>query len=505
MTPSIQKRALSAIGYSFVETGTTSVVGFARAILLARLLSPDDFGIITFALFFANLIGTLTPFSLDQAFIQGDVDDEEKTASTVLAVDVVLAGCRFGLILLLSPLFDRLFPSYPLLPVIMPVLFAAYILGAACNTPLALLKRRIVYRRIAAMNIAISISLTVVTVLMASAGFGLWSLVAEQVLGRVMMFVALFLIRPPWRLRWGLDRSLVRRFRGFSLAVSATDLLSFLIDRFDDFWTGAFLGKQSLGFYSKAYEFAGYPRRALSDPIGSVSFPLFSRLQHSRAELSQGFTRTLGFLVRAGFLVAILLFLLAPQFIELLLGSKWLSMVAVFQLMVIYTLVDPLMGTVGGLFVAVGKPAVLTKVRLLQMLTFVPAVVVLGSRLDIEGVAMAADLMAIVGFVVLLWQVRGHVDFSLRRMFLTPILAAVVAGLVVYEIGIAVPLADSIPLQLAVKSAAAALVYGMILVAFERTMYREYAAYLKTVVGERAPFLKSRRSRSSAELPHVAD
>jgi O-antigen/teichoic acid export membrane protein len=112
--------------------------------------------------------------------------------------------------------------------------------------------------------------------------------------------------------------------------------------------------------------------------------------------------------------------LTAPELVQLLLGERWLPMLSTFQLMIVYTLVDPLTVVAGNLLMATGHPGAITQVRAVQLLVFVPSVIGLGRWQGIEGVALAADLMVLLGMVLLFAHTRRFVDYSLRALWFWP-------------------------------------------------------------------------------------
>jgi len=217
---------------------------------------------------------------------------------------------------------------------------------------------------------------------------------------------------------------LMRWFWDFGVKVWTGGVLTFVLDRFDDFWVGLTLGQASLGLYSRAYEFARYPRSVVGVPILSVFYATFARLQTDRLRLSKAFFRATSLIVRVGFLFSLLFILTAPEFIQLL-GTQWLPMQMTFQLMVIYTLLDPLMMAAGRLLTAVGHPELAAKSRGIQLLIFVPIVILFSLWQGIVGVAIAADVMAVVGIFILFHHARKFVDFSIRTLFFWPTVALV--------------------------------------------------------------------------------
>jgi PST family polysaccharide transporter len=182
-----------------------------------------------------------------------------------------------------------------------------------------------------------------------------------------------------------------------------------------------------MGFYSRAYTFALYPRKFLAAPVQSVSTGAYAELKDDRKRLSQIFYRTNALLIRTSFLFAGILALIAPELIRLLLGEKWLPMLGTFRLMLVYTLLDPFKLTIADVFVAVGKPEKIAFTRAVQLFAMGVGLFVLGSRFGIAGVAVAVDLMLLIGIAILLWQARAYVDYSLKRLFLVPLISLTVS------------------------------------------------------------------------------
>jgi len=158
----------------------------------------------------------------------------------------------------------------------------------------------------------------------------------------------------------------------------------------------------------------------LALPINQVAGGTYAELKDDRERLSKAFFRVNAFLVRSGFLVAGVLAAVAPEFVRVILGEKWLPMLGSFRLMLVFTLLDPIRVTISSLFVALGRPGDVVRSRLIQLLVMVPSVAVLGTWLGIEGVALATNGVLLVGMVILLVQAKLYVDFSVRRLFLVP-------------------------------------------------------------------------------------
>lgn len=418
----IARHAVRGTLYSTAASVLTVTLGFVRAVLLARLLMPDVFGVVALATFFVMLATRLRSLGFDRALIhkQATHGPVYETYTALKLGVVVLTTLLF---LALTPLIAHFYPQRPLLMPVMVALALVFLLSAFNQIQETALQAQLRFRDIALLNVASSVAMTVVAPLMAWWGWGVWSLVGEQASGILMRTLLVWgpLRVAPFRPR--LHRDVARWFWEYGKANWVGANVGYLLDRFDDFWVGTDLGNRALGYYNRAYEFARYPRKLLANSLLTVMAPVFARLQEDRARLSAAYFRLMSVLVRVGVLVGGLIILLTPEFIAWFLGTKWEPMRLAFQLMVFYVMLDPLLLTMGHLLLAVGDPQALARARVVQMIFFIPAVVLFARLAGIEGVALAADAMLLVGWVFLDRAVRKHVDFSLLRMWGVPLVA----------------------------------------------------------------------------------
>ena len=316
---------------------------------------------------------------------------------------------------------------------------------------------------------------------MAWAGFGFWSLVGEQIVPVLVRTAGLWGIKRPWRFPLRFNKEIARWYFRFGSFVFLSSTFTFLLDQFDDFWTGTALGAGALGFYSRAYEFARYPRRVIESPITRVFFPAYAKLQHDRVRLSKAYYRAGGLIVRMGFLFSLVFVLVVPEFIRVFIGVKWLPMVFTFRLMIFYALLDPLVVTSSHLIIAVGQPKILTRIKAVQLLVFVPAVLVLAHYFGINGVAVAADLMLVTGLVLVLVQVRRFVDFSMWKLLCYPAAGLLSAGGAAILVSQYLPAGSDI-VSLLLKGGVAAIVYGGLLLLLERNEYIKNLRAIREII-----------------------
>ncbi len=404
-------------------TGVTVSLGFVRSVLLARWLLPEDFGVVGLAMVFVILANRLRSFGLTIAILHKQVDSGPyyTTFFTLHTVTVIVGALVY---LALTPLVAAFYPGPDVLAPVMMVLIVVTSVGAMNRVQETILRMHFRFDRLAWVNVAASVVMTLVAPYLAWRGWGVWSLVAQEASGILVRAVLLW---GPWRtgtIAFGWDPAVARWLVRFGLANWVSINTNYLLERFDDFWVGTTLGSTALGFYNRAYEFARYPRRLIATSLVTVMTPVFARLQDDQERLSKTFFRVLSLLVRVGLLVGGGIFVMTPEFVYYVLGEKWLPMVLTLQLMALYMVLDPLLIMGNNLLLALGLPTAVARTRLMQLAFFVPGVIAGAWIAGIHGVALAANGMLLVGLGVVYRYTRQHVRYSLRRMIGWPLVAA---------------------------------------------------------------------------------
>jgi teichuronic acid exporter len=279
---------------------------------------------------------------------------------------------------------------------------------------------------------------TISAVLFAWKGYGIIGLISTDIVASVVVVFGYLLIRPPWKVHFGWSPVIARYFLNFGYRTFLGNLIRQALDNLDNLWTGQFLGAVSLGYYSRAYTFSTYPRKVLANPINSVASGTYAELKENKKQLSQAFFRSNALLIRTGFLMAGWLALIAPEFINLIIGKEWLPMLVAFRLMLLFMMLDPIRSTLANLFIAVGKPEKVFWTRLAQLAVLIAGLFIFGNIWGIAGVAIAINLMILTGIITLLWQARLYVDFSIIRLFGVPSLALLV-GIILGRLAINIP------------------------------------------------------------------
>ena len=372
---SLAERSVTSITWNASTNLIKIGVLLVRSIILARLLPVETFGVYALATSIVTFTGIIPMYGMGSAYLHRSPEtaDEEQAAAVHFTLRLVLTALWAALLVLLAYLFTN--GALRIALVALTLTFAGLYLT---DTPKIILTRRVEHRRLAVLDLLTAITTTLAAVVMARRGYDLWALLATDIVTLGVAIVGLYLWRPVWRPRLLWVHDTIRYYLRFGGRTMAGGIMAEALDNVDDIWIGTNLGQEALGFYSRAYTFATYPRRLLAFPINMVAGGTYAESKDDRHRLSQAFFRTNALLIRSGFLLGGVLALIAPEFVVLALGEKWLPMVPIFRLMTVFTLLDPIRITVSQVFVAAGKPEQIIRVRALQLAVLVFGLYLLG-------------------------------------------------------------------------------------------------------------------------------
>lgn len=478
----LARRSISSISWNLTANITKSAILFTRSVLLARLIRVEDFGVYAFAGSIIALSVTFANFGLDSAFIHRSesTNDEQHAATIHFTLKLVMTAIWVVVMFAIAVLISKNEQRYA----IFALIIATAILGIT-QTPKLILIRRVNHRRLAVVNIITAITTTVGAVGLAVNGIGLGALIATDYITLVVHILALYVWKPVWVPKISWNPKSIKYYLGFGSQSWISNLLYNAFNEVDDLWTGANLGQTQLGFYSRAYVFATYPRQIIAAPINSVVIGSYAELKSNRFQLSRAFFRTLALLVRLNFLIAGCLFLIAPEFISLFLGVRWMPMLEAFRLMLIFVLLDPIQTAIAHLFTTQGNLRIVNISRLIQLLLLVIGLFTLGNLLGIAGVALSMDVMVMFGVILLLILARRYVDYSPKRLFLFPTIALVVGMISVYLLQNFPSWPRSDIFSVIIKSFIYTSVFCSILILFERSKLLKMVQWVVTTIRER--------------------
>lgn len=457
----LDRKILKSSGWVAVSYGGRSVLAMLSTLALVRLLEPKAFGLVALATMVLLVLEYVQSSGIGTAVVYKR-DDAERTASSAF----VFAGGA-GLLLAIAlataaPLLAWALRA-PGLTDVLRALSALLLLRGLSVVPEALLEQALDFRSRAQAELAAGVVQIGVSVGMAVAGAGVWSLVGGQ-LGAGAVQAAIVWLRVPWRpSRRHVSLPVLRGLMSYGRFVSAGNILGLVNSTIDNVVVGRMLGPALLGFYAVTYRLADMPTAVVGHVVGRVMFPAYAHLQDDPAAFRRAFVQTLQRVSLFSLPLSVGLAVGARPIVAALLGPSWLGMVPTLRILAVFGLVRAFAATCGPVFQAAGKPHLVPLWAIPHTVVVIPALVVLVPRYHVAGAA-AAMLAAMTASALPVFVTATRL-LGLRVGELVSALAPTVASSAILGIAMAalLPVAGRIspPAGLALLAAAGLLVYAI--------------------------------------------
>ena len=399
------------------------VIQVVTAVTLARLLVPDDFGLLGMAMVFVAFTQLLANFGIGAAIIHAKDLDQTQLSSAFLCNLAIGLGL-VALVAATSPLIGEFYGEPRAAPVVAEASLLLLI-GALMTVPQALLFKRMQFEAPAKAGVMGGLIGAAAAIAMAWQGLGVWSLVAQPIVGSTITMALVWRAsrwRPGLRFSWDAVKGLI----GFSAGVLGSNLLTEVNRKADDVLIGRYLGSVPLGFYTLAYQIMLYPLNQVASVIVRVLFPALSTLQDDPQGFRRGYIKATSTISMVTFPAMLGLIVVAPDFVRVVFGEQWLPMTTTLQILAIVGMVQSVTTTLGAVYMGSGR----TRLMFLVTLVNTPILLtgfIIGLSWGIEGVATAFALVVILPMHLRLYiafrstAIRIH-DF--HRAALPPLVAA---------------------------------------------------------------------------------
>lgn len=360
------------------------IVKLAVSVVLARLIAPDEFGLLALALVVSDFLErVLGDTGTSSALIQRRALSQQLVSSVFyfnLLIGVVTCGVLAGS----APLLASVLGDGRAAPVLRGLGFTFVLLSLGL-VQRAVLRRSLSFAALAKADVVNAIVQGVVSIVLAVQGAGVWALVVGLLAGKAASNVALWVAspwRPSWHFRWGDIREISR----FSGNLSAFQFFSYFHEAGDKFIVGRFVSTTALGYYGFGYRLLLNPVKAVLSVSRGVLFPAFSRMQDRDAEIRRGYLRATAVVALVVFPAAVAVTVLAEPLVAVVLGRRWLPAVPVIRIFGPIAMLQSVTLTTGALFQSKGRTDLQLRTGVLHGLGMLVAYLI-GSRWGEVGVA----------------------------------------------------------------------------------------------------------------------
>lgn len=326
---SVKQETLTGVKWSAIERFSVQGIQFFLSILMARLLTPEDFGAIAMLGVFIAVSNSFVDSGFGNALIRKqnrtDVD-----YSTVFYFNIVVSFLCYVILYFLAPQIAQ-FYSMPILCPVLRVQALSLILNSLCAIQMTRLTIAIDFKGIAKRSLYSVVISGIAGVVMAYCGMGIWALVYQGILATLINVVFLWTYSK-WRPSWLFSRDSFRELFSYGSKLLAAGLLNTIYNNLNPLVIGRYFSAQDLGFYNRGTHFARFPSTNVYDVLQRVTFPVMAKIQDDDEHLIRVYRKYISFTCMSIFFLCTLLAALGKPIILLVLSEKWEASIVYLQI-----------------------------------------------------------------------------------------------------------------------------------------------------------------------------
>lgn len=407
--PTLKKRTVTALFWSFLDKFGQKVIFLVSSVFLMRMLDISAYGIMGSLLIFVAFSSLL----IDSGFGRALLNRKHISAleySTVFYFNLGVGLLLYIALFFSAPLIAQLF-NEPLLIPVSRVLFLALLFNGFSLIQMVIFTKASDFKTQTKANIAALVISTATALIMAWQGFGVWSLVAQNVI--YAFFRSLFLwLYSSWRPKWVFSISKLKIFFAFSNKLLASGTIAAIFNNIYPSIIAMFYPMQQVGFYTQAYKYQDTPFAVLSDTFRSVSMLILSEINNQTERLRRVVAKLMKSISFLSFPIAFILILIAEPLFVTLFGQKWLPSVPYFQILCLGGAVSPFTFILNELFIAKERADFFLSVEIVKRIILI-ALIIGFFQQGITGLAVSWVIYMYITLTISLFLSKKLIAYSL--------------------------------------------------------------------------------------------
>jgi len=408
-----KRKIFSSLRWSAIQKVSQVSFSFVVPVILARLLTPEDFGLVAMAAVFTGISSILQEFGTGSAIIQ-KLKQNIEFQSSVFWFNVLFGFLVWLCIVIAAPYIALLYGQQVITQIIY-VSSISIMIQSANIVPVALFKKKMNFFPLALSSIISQPFGAIIAIIMALKGFGYWSLVFYT-LFNTLFFTLVLWIQAKWKPKFSFHLSHIKEIIRFSSFLTVTKFLNYFERKADKFIVGYFLGSTSLGLYSRAYNFLLRPTKTISGFLNPVVYSSMSEYQNDSVKIKTLYLESTQALAMVFFPIAIILIIFADPLVNLILGSKWTGIITLVPFFAAILFYKPLHKINPEIFKALGRTDIMFKI----LCIFTPVIItgfLIGSRFGIIGIGASYTITSFLLFLTSTYLSNKMIKVSIYDIY----------------------------------------------------------------------------------------
>ncbi len=428
---SIRKSLSTGIFYSAIARYSGVFFSIFIGAVLARLLTPAEFGIVALVTVFVSFFNLLSNFGLGQAVVQNQTITD-KDVQSIFSFSILLGFVFAGLFFLAAPTIAS-FYNEPELINISRLLSLSILFNSLQIMPKALYQKALKFKQIGLITLSTQVVSGVIAIILAFKGFSYYALVIKSIIDGASTLI-MFYWGSPIKVVLKIRKVAIKKVIGFSSYNFLFNFINYFSRNGDNLLIGKFLGTASLGYYNKAYALMMMPVQNLTHVITPVLMPVLSKYQDNKNIIYNSYLKVVKILAVIGFPVSIFLFFSAYEIINIIYGPQWDQSIPVFKIISLMVGVQMIYASASSVFLAINRTDLLFYYGVIGATVLLSGIsygVFFGKSLEAVGYGLlvAFCLNFLIVFYMLIHIALNKSFFNFLRIFLFPLFISLVMAL----------------------------------------------------------------------------
>ena len=435
----IGKKTKEGIIWIFFLNGFQFLFRFVGSVILARILFPEDFGLMAIIMIAIQLARRLTNFGFTMVLVQRKSAQPEHF-QTVFVCNLLLMWLLTCIVFFGAKSISIFFESPKIEPMLKIISFI-FIIQSFASVPSAILRRTLRFKELGFSNTVGSFVETISAICFAWFGFGAYSLVYGIVIRNVSQVIMVYCYTK-WKPNFKFHLWALKDIFGFGLWVYIASYVNYGINQIDFFLIGKLLGPAQLGFYERAFNLMRLPVNQIGMKIEGILLSSFSRVQDEKERIVKAMLRLINYFSFLSYFLMTWMYFAAPSLIEFLYGSKWSSSSQPLQIMCIAGAVQTITLVLSPVIISQGLIGERTRRNIVYLLVLAVTVYI-GLKWGIVGVSIGVTLASMFHLILMLSLAGRRLKFSVWDFFKAQRSAAIYSLLLIIALTISTKMLTS--------------------------------------------------------------
>ncbi|WP_158210640.1 lipopolysaccharide biosynthesis protein [Myroides phaeus] len=477
---SLRNKTINGVIWSAIQSIGTKIIQLLITIIIARVLMPEDYGLVGMLFIFIALGNVIIDAGFSQALIRKE-NVSEIEYSSVFYFNVIMGLFIYIVLYFFAPLIAD-FYNEPILLDISRLSFLIFPISACGVVQYTKLSREINFKLLAKISLLATFISGFLGIVMAYLDQGVWSLVWQSLVFSIIQ-VALYWWYSKWKPLFVFSLKPISNLISFSLSLLSTNVLIVVFNNLYTLIIGKVYNVDTVGYYNQAKRFEEIPTQTLTTIIQKVSFPILSQLQSDDVKLKSGYRKVINMAVYLNFPLMIMLIVVAEDLFTVLLGAKWILAVPYFQLLCLHGVFFPLHSINVNILKVKNRGKKLLSLEIVRRLLMIIAIV-LTLPLGVYWLLVGHVIASLISIIINMYYCGKEISFSLIQQFkdvLPTLILSIVCGLIVYTVHF-LNIEVSVYIKLIFQIASGAFLYLMFSIFFKIESYRELIKIVKSKI-----------------------